>query len=327
MQPTPIGSLLGNPNAWKQHADSLNRQMMEQPKEYWESVFPELKTADLPPSFYTKSVSLQLMHILSDRKKCEGCTGFLACPKEEDAKGHQFSIGLGETGIFEQVSKCSFYQEYLAAELENRLWSFSGLNEGHRRMTFDNFPDSQKRLNRELCLQAFQFANEYTPGSSMKGLYIYGSFGTAKTHLASAILNRLIARKIRVLYVQAEKTFAALSDLYFRENRDGLPTRSEILDKYISSDVLVIDELGHENVNESSIWALYTILNGREPERKPVIITSNYSPVELADKYLKRASEETGKRAAALVSRLLWLTEPFEMFGEDYRWQGLKIQE
>lgn len=319
-----IGSLLGRQPFSGRKKAVLDPKMLQQPKEYWEAVFPELKTADLPPAFYTNSVSLKLMHIHLDRKKCEGCTGFVSCPKEEDAKGHQFSIGLTETGIIEQVHKCGHYLEHLAKEQERRLWAFSGLNEGHRRMTFENFPAEQKRLNRDLCLKAYQFANEYAPGSDMKGLYIYGGFGTAKTHLACAVLNRLISRKIRVLYVQAEKTFAALSDLYFRENRDGLPTRSEILDKYISAEVLVIDELGHENVNESSIWSLYTILNGREPERKPVIITSNFSPIELAERYLSRASEETGKRAEALVSRLLWLTEQYEMAGEDYRSRGLR---
>ncbi|GAX89783.1 ATP-binding protein [Effusibacillus lacus] len=320
-KPTPIGFLL------KQAAGMakgyLNPKMLQAPKQYWEEVFPELKVADLPASYYTNSVSLKLMHILSDRKKCEGCTGFSACPKEEDAKGHQFSIGLTETGITEQVTKCKFYRQHLAEQQEHKLWAFSGLNEGHRRMTFENYPDEQKRLNRELCLKAFQFANEYEPGADMKGLYIFGRFGTAKTHLACAIMNRLISRKVGVLYVQAEKTFAALSDLYFRENRDGLPTRSQILDKYISTDVLVIDELGHENVNESSIWALYTILNGREPERKPVVITSNFSPIELAERYLNRAQEETRRRTEALVSRLLWLTEQYEMVGKDYRYRDL----
>ncbi|WP_018133301.1 ATP-binding protein [Effusibacillus pohliae] len=320
---TAIGSLLRHPSFHNKQNSLLDRKMLEQPKEYWEAVFPELKAVDLPSAFYSAGVSLRLLHIYLDRKKCEGCTGFATCPKDADAKGHQFSIGLTETGIIEQVGQCDFYRKHLEQQQEQRLWAFSGLNEGHRRMTFDNYPDEQKRLNRELCVKAFQFANEYVPGADMKGLYIYGGFGTAKTHLACAILNRLIARKIRVLYVQAEKTFAALSDLYFREKRDGLPTRSEILDKYISADVLVIDELGHENVNESSIWALYTILNGREPERKPVIITSNFSPIELAERYLSRASEETGRRAEALVSRLLWLTEQYEMIGEDYRSRGI----
>ncbi|MFC4768990.1 ATP-binding protein [Effusibacillus consociatus] len=316
---TPIGSLLGKPSFLNKRSSSLDPDMIERPKDYWEKIFPELQTADLPHEFYTSSTSLQLLHIYLDRKKCEGCQGFASCPKEEDAKGHQFSIGLTETGLIQQVNKCDFYREHLAKEQEKRLWTFSGLSEGHRRMTFENYPDEQKRVNRELCTKAFQFANEYVPGSDMKGLYIYGGFGTAKTHLACAVLNRLITRKIRVLYVQAEKTFAALSDLYFRENRDGLPTRSEILDKYISADVLVIDELGHENVNESSIWALYTILNGREPERKPVIITSNFSAIELAERYVSRASGETSRRAEALVSRLLWLTDQYEMLGEDYR--------
>lgn len=322
---TPIGSLLGHPSFLSRQQQVMDPRMLEQPKEYWESVFPELKEADLELSVYNKSVSLQLLHVLQDRKKCEGCEEFASCPKDEDAKGHQFSIRVTETGIIEQVHKCGYFQEHLEKEQERRLWSFSGLNEGHRRLNFDNFPDEQKRANRELALRAYQFANEYVPGSGMKGLYIYGDTGTAKTHLACAILNRLISRKLRVLYVQAEKTFAALSDLYFRENRDGLPTRSEILDKYISADVLVIDELGHENVNESSIWALYTILNGREPEQKPVIITSNFSLIELAERYISRATEETSRRAGALVSRLSWLTDPFEMMGIDYRTRHMHL--
>jgi DNA replication protein DnaC len=321
---TPIGALLSHPAALAKQRQILDPRMLEQPKEYWESVFPELKEADLQPAFYTNRVSLQLLHIQLDRKKCEGCQDFAVCPKDEDAKGHQFSIRVTDSEIVEQIHKCEHYREHLEKEQERKLRSFSGLNEGHRRLTFDNFPTEQKRANRDLALYAHQFANEYEPGSGMKGLYIYGDTGTAKTHLACAILNRLISRKLRVLYVQAEKTFSALSDLYFRENRDGLPTRSEILDKYISADVLVIDELGHENVNESSIWSLYTILNGREPEQKPVIITSNFSLIELAERYLNRATEETSRRAGALVSRLSWLTDQYEMLGNDYRTRSLR---
>lgn len=320
---TPIGSLLTTRSFLDKQMSTLDSNMLERPKEYWEAIFPELREADFDAAYYSKSVSLQLLHVYQDRKKCNGCQGYLSCPKDEDAKGHQFSIRVTDNGFVEQVHKCHFYQEYLEKEQENKLWTFSGLNDGHRRMIFENFPDEQKRVNRELSLKAFQFANEYIPGSDMKGLYIYGGTGTAKTHLACAILNRLIFRKLRVLYVQAERTFAALSDLYFREKRDGLPTRSEILDKYISADVLVIDELGHENASESSVWALYTILNGREPERKPVIITSNFSPMELTEKYLNRATDETSRRTDALVSRLSWLTDQYEMVGADHRTRGL----
>jgi primosomal protein DnaI len=314
-----IGELVGKKPVFSEYAKGLDPEMLENPKAYWEARFPELREADLPQSAYTLSASLRLMNVWYDRKKCEGCTGYHACNKSEDAKGHVFSVGIMEDTIIEQVHSCHYYREHMEKELEKRLWTFSGLNDGHRRMTFENFPKEQKRLNKELCRRAWHFAQNYVPGADMKGLYIYGAYGTAKTHLACAILNQLIARKLRVLYVQAERTFAALSDLYFREHRDGLPTRSEILDKYISADVLVIDELGHENVNDASIWALYTILNGREPQRKPVIITSNFSPMDLAERYLERAAGETSRRAEALISRLYWLTDDYEMCGEDFR--------
>lgn len=314
-----IGELLDAHGSFRERLHALDPRMLHNPKAYWEERFPALKQANLPAEAYTPSASLRLMNIWYDRKRCEGCRGFSHCPKNADAKGHIFSLRLEEGQIIEQVHACHFYLEHQERELQKRLWNFSGLNEGHRRMTFDNFPAEQKKRNRELCRRAWTFAQTYVPGADMKGLYIYGPYGTAKTHLACAILNQLIARKLRVLYVQAERTFAALSDLYFREHRDGLPTRSEILDKYISADVLVIDELGHENVNDASIWALYTILNGREPQRKPVIITSNFSPMDLAERYLEKAAGEAVRRAEALVSRLYWLTDDFEMTGEDYR--------
>jgi primosomal protein DnaI len=314
-----IGELVGKNSFFSERAKYLDPGMLDNPKAYWEARFPELREANLPASAYTPSTSLRLMNVWYDRKKCEGCTGYQSCPKNDDVKGHVFSIGIVDGMIIEQVNSCHFYRQHMEKELENRLWVFSGLNDGHRRMTFENFPREQKKLNKELCRRAWYFAQNYVPGADMKGLYIYGAYGTAKTHLACAMLNQLIARRLKVLYVQAERTFAALSDLYFREHRDGLPTRSEILDKYISADVLVIDELGHENVNDASIWALYTILNGREPQRKPVIITSNFSPMDLAERYLERAAGETSRRAEALISRLYWLTDDYEMHGEDYR--------
>ncbi|MDB5083807.1 MAG: cell division protein ZapE [Bacilli bacterium] len=313
-EPVPLSSLL--PKLPKLPKLDM---MWTDARQHWEDSFPELKQYQLNDEFYSKPVQLRLLSIQQDQNICAGCPGIKLCPKEGDAKGQVYGFRLDERQLIEEIRTCGPLREQQALLREGRLKQISGMTGGHLRLTFENFPVEQKQLNKELSVSAWEFASTYQPGSNQKGFYIYGDYGTAKTHLACAILNKLVARNISVLYVQAERTFAALSDLYFREDRDGLPTRSEILDKYISADVLVIDELGHENVTDSSIWTLYTILNGREPDQKPVIITSNFKITDLANLYYTKSKGETQKRAGALLSRLVFLTQGYEMKGEDYR--------
>lgn len=129
------------------------------------------------------------------------------------------------------------------------------------------------------------------------GLYIYGGVGTGKTHTACSIAIRALENRKRVLFLKA----------YNLSSFD--------LDDVTIPDLLIIDDLGADNVSEWSNSRMRAVIDDRYGSMKPTIITSNYSPKELA----KKLHKENDHTALAIISRINEMTERYELKGEDRR--------
>lgn len=133
-----------------------------------------------------------------------------------------------------------------------------------------------------LAWQAARTAAE-TPGSAYNPLFIYGSTGLGKTHLLSAIINRLrdLRSGLRVLY-------SPLDDL-LREL--GNPAESQI--DYKAADILLIDDLQFIDRHPEGQRLLFQIIDQLLRAGKQVVIASDRPPLELGeldDRLLSRFS-------------------------------------
>jgi len=117
-------------------------------------------------------------------------------------------------------------------------------------------------------------------------VYLSGGTGTGKTYLLKCMANELISRGKLTTLVTAYKL--SQDCLKSHASRD-LQEKDSIIDKYFSSEILFIDDLGTE-VNKSSITNsyIYTIINERKMRNLPTIITSNLSLADLSDNYDER---------------------------------------
>lgn len=170
--------------------------------------------------------------------------------------------------------------------------------------------EEQKEINRLGGIKAyknFHISNyqnkevlEFCKDYPNNNLFIFGSSGVGKTHLATAIIRQFTDAMIVKSY-----------DI-FSECRADLSVDNEnaIIRKYVSCRYLLIDDLGAEKATDYSISTLYKIMEKWDMnERKGLIVTSNYSPSELAD-FLKHER---------IVSRILGFSNVVRINGKDMR--------
>lgn len=141
-----------------------------------------------------------------------------------------------------------------------------------------------------------------------RGLYLHGPVGTGKTYIAYAIKHHLEEKGTIVRFHNATDLLADI-----RHDFDCEPfSRKHVVDKILDSrKLLIIDDLGAEKPTEWVAEILYRIINYRYENELPVIITSNLSLDQLA--------QRLGDRTA---SRLTELCDINELTGRDRRLQS-----
>lgn len=197
-----------------------------------------------------------------------------------------------------------------------RLLGKSGIKKRFRQRTFDHFKADTPERRRWLRVAkeyADHFAEKMISGD---GLYIEGTNGTGKTHLAAAIALQLIDAGVPVVC----KTSAELLSDVKKAFDDSTVSEAAILRAYKEVDLLIIDDLGKEQVTDWSISTLYNILNDRYEDMKPTIITTNFGAEDLVDAETPKGFD--GSKAKAIVSRLREVSTVLTMVGEDYRTRG-----
>lgn len=137
-----------------------------------------------------------------------------------------------------------------------------------------------------------------------RGMYIYSrDFQVGKTYLANAITNELIDQGMKGAFLFAPSFARKAKDF------DNLESRITILN---NSELLVIDDLGAEYNSEWFMTEVFMpILQHRLTHRKLTIITSNYSIIELEEKYKRKISDI--KYVERLLSRIYELTDEVKL--------------
>jgi DNA replication protein DnaC len=121
---------------------------------------------------------------------------------------------------------------------------------------------------RALLHTAVQVCREYA--ETFDGwLWLAGSVGTGKTHLAAAIMSQAAERGVLSKYVVAPDVLALI--------RGGYATgqAEDYIDELKNIELLWIDDIGVEKLTEWVEETLYRIVNYRMMNEKPTIFTSN----------------------------------------------------
>lgn len=180
---------------------------------------------------------------------------------------------------------CDCFKELLKSLEYEKLCSNLPVNN----CRFDNFkldyyPDGIGTSPRRRMESVLDFCKTYAAefGQKSSSLLLYGHTGLGKTHLSLAIAGKVVEDGHGVIYSSAQNLFNKLEKEKFGRS-DG-NTEENIL----GCDLLIIDDLGAEFTTQFTVSALYNIVNSRELEGKPTIISTNLTPEQLLSTYSER---------------------------------------
>ncbi|WP_294369723.1 ATP-binding protein [uncultured Clostridium sp.] len=221
-----------------------------------------------------------------------------------------------DTG-FIGIDKCSCFK----SKLIKLYYKDSDLEEAVKTNNFKNFNInlySNHKLNDERYTPRKNIEDileyitgEYLPNfkTSNTNLLFYGNSGTGKTFLSWCIAKELLDKGFLVVYKTSDDLLRALKDIKFNNDTD-------LENLLINCDLLIIDDLGSEQITDFSSTELFTLINKKILKNKKMLISTNLSLPLISKRYSERIS-----------SRIIGEFKLFKFFAEDIRIQlNLKRQ-
>lgn len=201
-------------------------------------------------------------------------------------------------------------------ELERRIEinkRTCGMPAKYKRRTFEAFKVNEENEYAFRVAKAYADRFEEIRTHEQNGLIISGPIGTGKTHLAASVANTLLNVGQKVICMPSIDLLAAIRATYKEDGND-----EEIINEFKTADLLIIDDLGKEKATEWSVQMIYSIVNSRYENEKPMIITTNYTPDELAARLAPSGSPDM-ITARATVDRLNEVCIEIKTSGESWR--------
>lgn len=182
---------------------------------------------------------------------------------------------------FEQMIKQFYIQNYSSKRIQD--------------YQFENLIITE--TNRKEIEIAKDFTKKCINKNQKNGLIITGKSGVGKTHLATAILNQLTEKDMLVLMGRLILLLDVIRDTF----KDFSSKEKDIIELYSKVDVLIIDDLGTERISSWALEKLYTIIENRNENKLPIIVTTRFNKESLLDRFYQSEDEELSE---AIIQKL-----------------------
>lgn len=219
------------------------------------------------------------------------------CPKCKDTG----FIGTDKCSCFKQKLVSLYYKNSdLSSLLKNNNFSnFDFRYFSTSRISSE--PDSPRKNIEKVLSKSWNFINSFSENS--ENLLFYGTSGTGKTFLSHCIAKELLDKGYFVVYRTADDLIQNLKHIKFNED-------TQMEDLLLDCDLLIIDDLGSEQISVFSKTELFNLINKKLLSGKKMIVSTNYSLEEILKSYSERIS-----------SRLLGNFNLCKFYGDDIRIQ------
>lgn len=205
---------------------------------------------------------------------------------------------------------CECLAELCRQEQKKEIAILSGGKESFSQFRLDYYSDytdakygaSPRTIMERNFQNCRRFATSFSSNSG--NLLFVGGTGLGKTFLSACIARTVAERGFSVVYETSGHLFAKMEQAKFG---GGEEARHDV-ERYYSSDLLILDDLGTEMPGQFVTAALYGLLNDRILMNKPMVISTNLNVDEMSRRY-------TPQIASRLHGNFVRLT----FVGEDIR--------
>ena len=208
----------------------------------------------------------------------------------------------GGSGYMES-QMCECLAELCRQEQKKELTLLSGGKETFQQFRLDYYPDqydpkfgaSPRAIMERNFQNCRRYATTFTTNSG--NLLFVGGTGLGKTFLSACVAKAVAERGYSVVYETASRLFSKLEQAKF----GGSEEAKKEANKYMECDLLILDDLGTEMPGQFVTAALYSIVNERQQENKPMVISTNLNVDELGRRYSPQIASRLHGNFARLI--------------------------
>lgn len=131
-------------------------------------------------------------------------------------------------------------------------------------------------------------------------IVLSGASGCGKTHIAAAIVNRLLDRGAAALFVVVPDLLDHLRSAYQPNAEVGY---DELFERVRSAPVLVLDDLGTQAQTPWAQEKLFQLINHRFNTRLPTVVTTNLLPEQFDERLRTRLTDAAIARVYVLEAK------------------------
>lgn len=216
----------------------------------------------------------------------------------------------GDTG-YRGGQVCRCLRSYYAREQQKELSRMLDLgSQSFDTFSLDWYPDQYDPASgcvpRENMEAVYDICADYAHqfGKRPGNLLLFGAPGLGKTFLSAAIAREVSAKGYSVVYDTAGRVFQRFEARKFDREDEA---ESDV-ERVLTCDLLILDDLGTEMTTAFVQSALYEIVNTRLMEKRSTILNTNLLPGDIARRY-----------SPQLASRVEGEYQLLPFLGEDIR--------